>query len=248
MFAVIKTGGKQYKVAAEDKITVMKLVGEAGDHVTFDQVLMLVNEGATEFGAPYVAGASVTAEIVEQARGDKVIAFKKRRRQNSKRKRGHRQDITIVQIKDFLTGGAKPAAKAAVKPAPLMAAQPLTAVAADDSAGIAAAAAAGVAAAKAAGIDTGKFRKLDKAVGTADDIELIGGIGPTIAKKLNALGIFHFWQVAAMSQEDIASVEHEVGFSGRAERDHWKDQAVELMSGKGPRAKVDQARAAKKEG
>ena len=245
MFAVIKTGGKQYKVAAEDKITVMKLVGEAGDHVTFDQVLMLVNEGATQFGAPFVAGASVTAEIVEQARGDKVIAFKKRRRQNSKRKRGHRQDITIVQIKDFLTGGAMPAAKAH---APMAAAPLMAAPAADDSAGIAAAAAAGVAAAKAAGIDTGKFRKLDKAVGTADDIEMIGGIGPTIAKKLNGLGIFHFWQVAAMSQEDIASVEHEVGFSGRAERDHWKDQAVELMSGKGPRAKVDQARAAKKEG
>ena len=248
MFAVIKTGGKQYKVAAEDKITVMKLAGSAGDAVTFTDVLMLVNDGATEFGAPFVAGASVTGEIVEQARGDKVIAFKKRRRQNSKRKRGHRQDITIVQIKDFLTGGAKPSSDkpaAKAKIAPLMAAP---ATGGSDPASIAAGAAAGVAAAKAAGIDTAKFRKLDAAVGTADDIELIGGIGPTIAKKLNALGIFHFWQVAAMSAEDIASVEHDVGFSGRAERDHWKDQAVELMSGKGPRAKVDQARAAKKEG
>jgi large subunit ribosomal protein L21 len=98
MFAVIKTGGKQYKVAAEDTITVMTLVGEPGDKITFDTVLMLVDGEATTVGAPLVAGATVSAEIVEQARGPKVIAFKKRRRKNSKRKRGHRQDLTIVRI------------------------------------------------------------------------------------------------------------------------------------------------------
>ncbi len=98
MFAVIKTGGKQYKVAAEDTITVMTLAGEPGDKVTFDTVLMLVDGEATTVGAPQVAGATVSAEIVEQARGPKVIAFKKRRRKNSKRKRGHRQDLTIVRI------------------------------------------------------------------------------------------------------------------------------------------------------
>ena len=98
MFAVIKTGGKQYTVAAEDTITVMTLAGEPGDKVTFDTVLMLVDGDATTVGAPLVAGATVSAEIVEQARGPKVIAFKKRRRKNSKRKRGHRQDLTIVRI------------------------------------------------------------------------------------------------------------------------------------------------------
>jgi len=98
MFAVIKTGGKQYSVAAEDTITVMTLAGEPGDKVTFDTVLMLVDGEATTVGAPLVAGATVSAEIVEQARGPKVIAFKKRRRKNSKRKRGHRQDLTIVRI------------------------------------------------------------------------------------------------------------------------------------------------------
>ena len=98
MFAVIKTGGKQYTVSAEDTITVMTLAGEPGDKVTFDTVLMLVDGEATTVGAPVVAGATVSAEIVEQARGPKVIAFKKRRRKNSKRKRGHRQDLTIVRI------------------------------------------------------------------------------------------------------------------------------------------------------
>jgi large subunit ribosomal protein L21 len=98
MFAVIKTGGKQYKVAAEDTITVMTLAGEPGEKVTFDNVMMLVDGEAATVGAPFVAGASVAGEIVEQARGPKVIAFKKRRRKNSKRKRGHRQDLTIVRI------------------------------------------------------------------------------------------------------------------------------------------------------
>ena len=98
MFAVIKTGGKQYKVAAEDTITVMTVAGNPGDKVTFDNVLMVVNGDTTKMGTPSVAGASVAAEIVEQARGPKVIAFKKRRRKNSKRKRGHRQDLTVVRI------------------------------------------------------------------------------------------------------------------------------------------------------
>ncbi len=98
MFAVIKTGGKQYKVAAEDTITVMTVAGNPGDKVTFDNVMMVVDGETTKMGVPMVAGASVAAEIVEQARGPKVIAFKKRRRKNSKRKRGHRQDLTIVRI------------------------------------------------------------------------------------------------------------------------------------------------------
>ncbi len=98
MFAVIKTGGKQYRVAAEDKITVMSLAGDAGDAVTFSDVLLVEKDGAAEIGAPLVAGASVRAEIVEQTRGPKVISFKKRRRKNSRRKRGHRQDLTVVRI------------------------------------------------------------------------------------------------------------------------------------------------------
>ncbi len=116
MFAVIKTGGKQYKVAADNKITVMALPGEAGVKVVFNEVLALFDGESNQVGAPRVAGASVVGEIVEQTRGAKVIAFKKRRRKNSKRKRGHRQDLTIVRVTDILTGAA-PAATAEAVPA-----------------------------------------------------------------------------------------------------------------------------------
>ena len=114
MFAVIKTGGKQYRVAANDLIKVEKVAGEAGDIVEFAEVLMV---GST-IGAPVVAGALVTAEVVEQGRARKVIAFKKRRRQNSKRTRGHRQELTTIRISEILTDGAKPSKKAAEKKAP----------------------------------------------------------------------------------------------------------------------------------
>ncbi|QGM94879.1 50S ribosomal protein L21 [Methylocystis rosea] len=97
MFAVIKTGGKQYSVAAGDVITVMALDGAPGDAVTFDEVLMLGGDDP-KVGAPTIAGAKVSGEIAEQTRSAKSIAFKKRRRQNSKRKRGHRQDLTLVRI------------------------------------------------------------------------------------------------------------------------------------------------------
>jgi large subunit ribosomal protein L21 len=102
MFAVIKTGGKQYRVVANEEIIVMTLAGEAGEKITFADVLMLADGDNIQLGAPLVAGAKVIGEIVAQARGPKVIAFKKRRRKNSKRKRGHRQDLTVVRITEIL--------------------------------------------------------------------------------------------------------------------------------------------------
>ncbi|ODT67747.1 MAG: 50S ribosomal protein L21 [Pelagibacterium sp. SCN 63-23] len=110
-FAVIKTGGKQYKVAANDVIKIEKLEAEAGDIVTFDQVLMV---GDT-IGAPLVEGALVAAELVETKKQKTVIIFKKRRRHNSRRRNGHRQLLTTVRITEILTGGAKPTIKAAAK-------------------------------------------------------------------------------------------------------------------------------------
>jgi large subunit ribosomal protein L21 len=121
MFAVIKTGGKQYKVAAEDVITVEKVKGEPGDIVEFAEVLMLGGDPVV-LGSPVVAGASVAGEVVEQTRGAKVIAFKKRRRKNSRRKRGHRQELSVIRITEILTDGRKPTR--AERPQPTEAATP----------------------------------------------------------------------------------------------------------------------------
>ena len=111
MFAVIKTGGKQYRVVAEDVLRVDRLEAEPGTVVEFGEVLVVGGE-ETMLGTPTVAGATVGAEVLDHVRGAKVIAFKKRRRKNSRRKRGHKQDLTIVRITEFLTAGAKPAANA----------------------------------------------------------------------------------------------------------------------------------------
>ncbi len=98
MFAVIKTGGKQYKVQKDDKLLVEKLEGNEGDKVTLDEVLMLADGKTSKVGEPLVKGASVEAKVVSQTRGPKITVFKKKRRQNYRRKKGHRQDLTMIQI------------------------------------------------------------------------------------------------------------------------------------------------------
>jgi ribosomal protein L21 len=122
MFAVIKTGGKQYKVSRNDVITIERLAAEPGDTVAFEHVLALGGETAV-IGTPTVQGATVAGAVVEQARGPKTISFKKRRRQNSKRKKGHRQDLTVVRITDIFTNGEKVdvTARASVAAAPVAA-------------------------------------------------------------------------------------------------------------------------------
>ena len=102
MYAVIKTGGKQYRVAANDVLEIEKLDGEAGSTLEFTDVLMVGEGESVTVGTPLVAGAKVTAELVAQTRGPKLIAFKKRRRKNSRRKKGHRQDLTRVRITDII--------------------------------------------------------------------------------------------------------------------------------------------------
>ena len=101
MFAVIKTGGKQYKVQKNDKLLVEKLDGEEGSKIQLDQVLMIADGKTSKIGAPIVAGAVVEATVVTQTRGPKITIFKKKRRQNYRRKNGHRQDLTMIQITDI---------------------------------------------------------------------------------------------------------------------------------------------------
>ena len=104
MYAVIRTGGKQYRVAKDDVITIEKLAAEKGATVSFDEVLMVGGDGATKVGAPLVAGAKVTGTVLDQGKGEKILIFKKRRRKNSRRKNGHRQFETVVRIGDIVAG------------------------------------------------------------------------------------------------------------------------------------------------
>ncbi len=115
MFAVIKTGGKQYRVAAEDIIRVDRVSGQPGEIVEFGEVLV-VGGDTPQIGVPTVSGATVAGELLQHTRGDKVIAFKKRRRKNSRRKRGYRHEFSVVRITEILTGGAKPSKTAAPRP------------------------------------------------------------------------------------------------------------------------------------
>jgi large subunit ribosomal protein L21 len=111
MFAVIKTGGKQYRVAADDKIKVARVAGEPGDLVEFGEVLVFGGD-SIQLGTPTVSGVTVAGEVLAQARGPKIIAFKKRRRKNSRRKRGYREEFTLVRITEILTDGKRPEKKA----------------------------------------------------------------------------------------------------------------------------------------
>ncbi len=115
MFAVIKTGGKQYRVAAEDVIRVDRVNGQPGEIVEFGEVLVLGGD-TPQLGTPTISGATVAGEVLQHTRGDKVIAFKKRRRKNSRRKRGYRHEFSVIRITEILTGGAKPSKTAAPRP------------------------------------------------------------------------------------------------------------------------------------
>lgn len=217
MFAVIKTGGKQYRVAADDEITIERLAGEAGDTIEFKEVLMVGGADAPLIGAPTVDGASVVAEIVRQARGDKIIIFKKRRRQNSRRRNGHRQDLTIVRVKDILTDG-KSAPKKAKKAAPKTeeaskAEEPKAAPKAEKAA------------------DAAPAALFTAPEGEPDDLKKISGVGPVLEKKLHGLGITKYAQVAAFTEEDVTRVDDALSFKGRIGREDWIGQAKVLAEG-----------------
>jgi large subunit ribosomal protein L21 len=124
MYAVIRTGGKQYKVAKNDVIAVERLSGEAGDVIALDQVLLLGDGPQATIGTPLVGGACVAAEVLEQGKGDKVLIFKKKRRHNYRRKKGHRQELTFLRVTDILTDGKRPEPGAKVAPKPKAEAKP----------------------------------------------------------------------------------------------------------------------------
>ncbi|AZO50467.1 MAG: 50S ribosomal protein L21 [Mesorhizobium sp.] len=224
MFAVIKTGGKQYRVAANDLLKIEKLEAKVGDIVEIGNVLAHGEGENVTFGAPFVDGALVTAEVVEQGKNRTVIAFKKRRRQNSRRKIGHRQLLTTVRIAEILLGGAKPAKKAAAKPE----AKAEAAVEAKAEAAPKEAKAKKEAAPKEEAKAEAAAAPLFKAPkGEPDDLTVIKGIGPVAAKDLNEQGIITFAQLAKLSDKDVAKIDEHMPFSADQIKD-WREQAKEL--------------------
>ncbi|MER8711321.1 50S ribosomal protein L21 [Mesorhizobium sp. M1295] len=227
MFAVIKTGGKQYRVAANDLLKIEKLEANVGDIVEIGNVLAHGEGENVTFGAPFVDGAIVTAEVVEQGKNRTVIAFKKRRRQNSRRKIGHRQLLTTVRIAEILLGGAKPAKKTAAKT------EAKAEVAAKTEAKAEAAPKA-AAKAEAAPKKEGKAEASEAAAplfkapkGEPDDLTVIKGIGPVAAGQLNEQGITTFAQIAKLSDKDVAKIDEHMPFSADQIKD-WREQAKEL--------------------
>ncbi|MFY0679980.1 MAG: 50S ribosomal protein L21 [Thalassovita sp.] len=213
MFAVLKTGGKQYKVQSGDILRIEKLAADAGETIQFNEVLMLGGDNLV-VGAPLVEDAAVQAEVVDQIKGEKLIHFVKRRRKHSsKRTKGHRQQLTLIKITDILASGAgKSGVKAAI-----------------GSGSVSAAAVAEAApAAKAKPAKKPAAKKAAPAAAGADDLKTLSGVGPALEKKLLEAGVTTFAQIAAWTEADIAAMDEKLSFKGRIEREGWVEQAKEL--------------------
>ncbi len=214
MFAVLKTGGKQYKVQSGDMLRVEKLAADAGETVQFNEVLMLGGD-APVIGAPLVEGAAVQAEVVDQVKGDKVIHFVKRRRKHgSQRTKGHRQQLTLLRVTEILAkGGDKSGVKAAIGAGSVGA----VAVAATET--------------KAPAKKAAPKAEAPKAAAGGDDLKKLSGVGPALEKKLHEAGVTSFAQIAAWTEADVADMDEKLSFKGRIEREGWIAQAQELAKG-----------------
>jgi len=212
MFAVLKTGGKQYKVQNGDVLRIEKIAADAGETVQFNDILMLGGDTAT-VGTPLIEGAAVQAEVIDQIKGEKTINFVKRRRKHgSQRTKGHRQKLTLVRVTEILSKGAeKSGVKAAVGK-------------------IATAAATAPKAATAKGAAPKAKAAPAAASGEGDDLTQLSGVGPALLKKLNAAGITTFAQIAAWTEADVAEFDEKLSLKGRIEREGWIAQAKELAS------------------
>ena len=236
MFAVLKTGGKQYKVQSGDMLRVEKLAADAGETIQFNEILMLGGD-APVIGAPFVADAAVQAEVIDQVKGDKVINFVKRRRKHSsQRTKGHRQKLTLVRVTEILNSGAD---KSGVKAAMGAGSVSATAVAAvTDPAPKAKApkAKAPKAKAQAAKASPAKGTEAKPAAAKADnaaaggDLKKLAGVGPALEKKLVAAGVTSLAQVAAWTEADVSKIDEELSFKGRIDREGWIAQAKDLTA------------------
>lgn len=231
MFAVLKTGGKQYRVQSGDVLRVERLAADAGETVQFNEILMVGGE-STVVGTPLVDGAAVQAQVIDQIKGDKVIHFVKRRRKHSsQRTKGHRQKLTLVRVTDILASGADATGvKAAIGTGSVSGA----ALVAGAAAAVATKAAKPARKAAAAAPSTAEAVEAERPAnllteargGQADDLKRISGVGPKLEGLLNQNGVFHFDQIAAWNDAEIAYMDDQLSFKGRIARDNWIEQAA----------------------
>lgn len=240
MFAVLKTGGKQYKVASGDVLRVEKLAANAGDKVQFNEILMF----GDKIGAPMVDGAAVQAEVIEQIKGDKVIHFVRRRRKHSsKRTKGHRQQLTLLRVTELLASGADKSgvmaavgagsvsASAMVAAAPAAKKAPARKAEAKETKKAETKKAVGGGSAPEAATKPAKAKTKPAAEAAGDDLKLLSGVGPALEKKLHEAGVTSFAQIAGWSETDVAEMGEILSFKGRIEREGWIEQARELAKG-----------------
>lgn len=230
MFAVLKTGGKQYRVQAGEVLRVERLAADAGDTVQFNEILMLGGD-APVIGTPMVADAAVQAHVIDQIKGEKLIHFVKRRRKHSsQRTKGHRQKLTLVRVTEILAAGAGasgvkiavgsgsvpgwvPGVAAAPKPGATSLKKPAKAAKAE--------------AAAPAGEKPSNLLTAARD-GQPDDLKLISGVGPKLETLLHDNGVFHFDQVAAWTPTEVAYMDDKLSFKGRIDRDDWIAQAAKF--------------------
>ncbi|WP_213683765.1 50S ribosomal protein L21 [Roseicyclus sp.] len=227
MFAVLKTGGKQYKVQAGDVVRVERLAAEAGETVQFNDILMLGGD-TPSVGSPMITGAAVQATVIDQIKGEKLIHYVKRRRKHSsQRTKGHRQKLTLIRVTEILASGAdKTGVKAAIGTGSLSAAEKAAMAPASNKG-----AAPKVAVAAAAKPAAPKAAKAAVAAAGGDDLKKLSGVGPALEKKLHEAGVTSFAQIAAWGDDDIAAFDEKLNFKGRIEREGWVDQAKALIAG-----------------
>ena len=229
MFAVIKTGGKQYRVSQGDKLRVESLDVDQGDTINIDEVLMVSEGESVTIGNPLVSSATVTATVLSHGRGKKVEIIKFRRRKHYRRQMGHRQNYTELEITAINGVGVSESAGKKAKAEDKAPKKEAAKKKESDSGASTAAAATATVAAAAAGAGALKF--LDAPNGDADDLKKILGIGSVLEEKLNGIGVYHYSQIAEFTESDIENINTHLSFPGRIERDEWIPQAKELMQG-----------------
>ena len=241
MYAVIKTGGKQYRVEAGDVLRVEKIAADAGDKVQFNDVLMMGGEGSAKIGAPLVDGAAVQAEVIDQIKGPKTINFVRRRRKHSsKRTKGHRQQLTLLRVTDIVESGAgSTGVKSAVSGAGLLfaGAAALGVAAVATAVGMSSAAAGAANAVSGPDSDeadaTRPANLMDGAPeGGADDLKRLSGVGPKLETKLHENGVYTFAQIAEWGPAEVSWMNDKLSFKGRIEREGWVEPAKTLAAEK----------------